>query len=85
MIDVYKPEGCTYPDCFSCRLPDCEYDDEQIRLDEQAARAKKRRHANPEHYLAAQRRQKALMEQRDPGHYARLQKQYRERKKLANA
>lgn len=21
-----KREGCTYPDCFSCRLPDCYVD-----------------------------------------------------------
>ena len=77
---MYKPEGCTYPDCFVCGLPDCNYDDNAIRLDTQAAAMRRRRAAKPYQYLWSQRMQKLRMEKRDPGHYARLQREYRKRK-----
>lgn len=79
---MHKPEGCTYPDCFSCEMPDCEYSDEDIRLDRQAENMRRRRAAKPEQYLLAARRRRALMELRDPGHYARLAREERLRKKL---
>ncbi len=78
---MHKPDGCTYPDCFSCQLPDCSYSEREIFLDRQAANMRKRRKAKPEQYLAAQRRQRAAMEAKDPGHYARLAREYRKRKK----
>lgn len=78
---AHKPDGCTYPMCTSCKLPDCQYTAEQIRLDNQAESMRKRRHAKPYQYLWAQRMQKLRMEKRDPGHYARLQREFRQRKK----
>ena len=54
-----------------------------IRKDKQAADMRRKRAAKPEQYLMAARLRKARMEARDPGHYARLQREYRAKKKLA--
>lgn len=40
---MHKPEGCCYPDCFSCPLPDCEYDEEDRIKDEVAEKVRIRR------------------------------------------
>ena len=51
-------------------------------MDMAAAAMRARRAAKPEQYRASQRRQKARLEARDPGHYARLQRELRKRKKM---
>ena len=79
---MHKPDGCMFPNCFQCKLHDCQYDEDMIRKDKQAADKRRRRAAKPYQYLWAQRMQKLRMEKRDPGHYARLQRAQREKKKL---
>lgn len=80
---MHKPDGCTYPDCFSCTLPDCEYEEEDLIKDEKAKQMRERRAAKPEQYRNAQRLRRQRMEAKDPGHAARLAKAARERKKQA--
>ena len=78
---MHKPENCTYPDCFHCPLPDCEYSESDRQKDKWAADMRRKRHTKPEQYLNAQRAYRARVELRDPGHYARLQREARARKK----
>ena len=82
---MHKPDGCTFPNCFTCQLSDCEYTEEMICRDKHAAEMRRRRATKPNQYREAQRRRRALMEQRDPGHYARLERGYRERRRVAKS
>ena len=78
---MHRPDGCTYPNCFECKLSDCQYSDEDMKKDRVAERVRQKRAANPERFRAAARMQRKRMEERDPGHYARLQREYVKRKK----
>ena len=78
---MYKPENCTYPDCFHCPLPDCEYSETDRLRDKWAADMRRKRRERPEQYLNAQRAYKARVELRDPGHFARLQREKKKKKK----
>ena len=78
---MHKPEGCTYPNCFVCPLPDCEYEEEDLKRDQQAEKMRMQRKAKPEQYRNAQRLRRQRMEAKDPGHAARLAKEARDRKK----
>lgn len=76
---MHKPEGCCYPDCFSCPLPDCEYEEEDLRKDLQAELMRQKRKADPEKYRQYARMQRQRLEQRDPGHYARQKRRWRKK------
>lgn len=75
------PVGCTYPDCFSCELPDCECSDEAVQREYWRLQKRRLRAAKPEQYREAQRRQRRRKEEQEPGRYARFVRECKQRKK----
>ena len=45
---MHKPDGCIYPDCFNCPLPDCEYEEEDLKKDLIAQKMRDKRRAQKE-------------------------------------